>query len=207
MSRPDQSRQLTQQCQAPGGSLTIWSEVSGTGAGAGAPRRDSAITVAATATAASTPATASQRRRRRGFSDGTIAVWDATPAKRMIVREYRGAMRRVRLAYDVAAHVLRRPRLPAPGGQLHYAYVTHQAVRDDDPCVLRALLRAAARDLRGGGQHFLSMCAPVDGIVDAATRGFFTTNLAARLFVVTAPGRTSDPMWFCGRPGFEMALV
>jgi len=138
---------------------------------------------------------------------GTIAVWDATPAKRMIVREYRGAMRRVRLAYDVAAHVLRRPRLPAPGGQLHYAYVTHQAVRDDDPCVLRALLRAAARDLRGGGQHFLSMCAPVDGIVDAATRGFFTTNLAARLFVVTAPGRTSDPMWFCGRPGFEMALV
>jgi hypothetical protein len=143
----------------------------------------------------------------RGELLGTIALWDATPAKRMIVREYRRGLRRVRLAYDLAARLLRRPRLPAPGDQLRYAYVTHQAVRDDDPRVLQSLLRSAARERRDSGEHFLSICAPADGVVDAATRGFFATNLAARLFVVTAPGRTSDPSWFSGRPGFEMALV
>jgi hypothetical protein len=125
----------------------------------------------------------------------------------MVVQAYRGAMRRIRLAYDLGATVLRRPRLPTPGNAFRYVYVTHQAVQDDDPKILRALLATAAGDLRNSGHHFVSICAPKGSAVDSATRGFVKTNLAARLFVVTLPGRRIDPAWFWERPGFEMALV
>jgi hypothetical protein len=138
---------------------------------------------------------------------GTVALWDAAPVKRMVVRAYHGSMRRLRVAYDLGAALLRRPRLPALGAPFRYAYVTHQALRDDDPAALGALLTKAATEIRKSGYHFMSLCAPKDGAFDAATRGFFTTNLAARLFVVTLPGRHIDPLWFRGRPGFEMALV
>lgn len=145
--------------------------------------------------------------RSDGDLAGVVALWDAAPVKRMVVTEYRGAMRRVRMVYDVAATLLRQPRLPSAGERFQYTYVTHQAVRDDDPAVLRALLTVAARDRRRSNQHFISICAPRESGVDIATRGFVATNLAARLFVVTLPGRRIDPIWFSARPGFEMALV
>jgi hypothetical protein len=138
---------------------------------------------------------------------GIIALWDAQAVKRMVVQEYRGAMRRVRFAYDLAASVLGRARLPTPGNPFRYVYVTHQAVQGDDPRILRALLASAAGDLRNTNHHFISICAPQGSSVDTATRGFVKTNLAARLFVVTLPERRIDPMWFSDRPGFEMALV
>lgn len=144
---------------------------------------------------------------RAGELRGVIALWDAAPVKRMVVQAYRGAMRRIRFSYDVAATVLGRPRLPTPGSPFRYVYVTHQAVRADDPDVLRTLLSTAARDVRNSGHHFMSICAPKSSAVDRATRGFVKTNLPARLFVVTLPGRRIDPIWFSDRPGFEMALV
>lgn len=141
---------------------------------------------------------------------GCIALWDAAPVKRMVVSAYRGPMRRVRGAYNIAATLLGMPKLPAAGGRLHYQYVTHQAIRANDPAVLRALLTQAYRDARRArrGFHFLSICAPAGSPLEPAFRGFQATNLRARLFVVALPHvNISDvcpaPSW----PGFEMALV
>jgi|SRR5688500_3730880 hypothetical protein len=139
---------------------------------------------------------------------GSIALWDAAPVKRMVVREYRGAMRRLRAGYNVAAAFLGRPGLPTRGGMLRYQYVTHQAIKSNDPRVLRALLARAHRDVRRTGYHFLSICAPHGSALEPAFRGFHATNLGARLFVVSLPGvDLTDVLPIERWPGFEMALV
>ena len=139
---------------------------------------------------------------------GCIALWDAAPVKRTLVLDYRGAMRRVRLGYDVAARLLGMPRLPAPGDALRYLYVTHQAVPSGEPAILRALITEAYRAVRGSGYQVLSVCAPVGSPLAPAFRGFQATDLRARLFVVTLPdvelpSEVASGAW----PGFEMALV
>ena len=42
-------------------------------------------------------------------------MWDAAPVKRTVVSAYRGKMRRIKTGYDIAARLLRFPRLPDPG--------------------------------------------------------------------------------------------
>lgn len=139
---------------------------------------------------------------------GCVALWDATPVKRVLVRAYRGRMRHVRLAYAIAARSLGRSPLPAPGGALRYQYLTHQAVPSNDPRILRALLEAACTIARGAGYHFLSVCAPRGHALDEAYHGFLTTDLAARIYLVTAPETPVPEAVFAGEfPGFEMALV
>lgn len=141
---------------------------------------------------------------------GCLALWDAAPVKRMVVTAYRGAMRRVRFAHDLAATLLGRARLPVPGSPFRYQYVTHQAVPSDDPRVLRALLSHAYRDARAAGFHFLSACVPSPerSPLTPAFDGFPATNLRALLYVVALPSVdvsavTTAAHW----PGFEMALV
>ncbi|HEU0298524.1 MAG TPA: GNAT family N-acetyltransferase [Longimicrobium sp.] len=145
---------------------------------------------------------------RAGALAGCLAVWDAAPVKRTVVAAYRGGMRRVKTGYDLAARLLRFPRLPDPGQELRYLYATHVAVPSDDPAVLRALLDRVYADHRRGGYVLLSCFAPEGDPLDAAYRGFRFTDLPARLFVVTPPGVEPPAECFApGRPGFEMALV
>lgn len=138
---------------------------------------------------------------------GCLALWDAAPVKRTIVDAYRGAMKRVRIAHDIAARLLRRPLLPALGGAFHYQYATHVTVPSRDPAVLRALLQSAYAAARADGCHFLSICAPVADALEPAYRGYLKTDLRAELHLVTLPGvprpAAGDDAW----PGFEMALV
>ena len=145
--------------------------------------------------------------RGDGELAGCIALWDAAPVKRLVVTAYRGPMRRVRAGYAAAARLLGAPPLPAPGHAFRYLYVTHQAIPSDDPRILRALLDAAYADVRGKAYHFLSVCAPEGDPLAPALRGFLSTNLRARLYVVTLPGVTVPDACFAARPGFEMALV
>jgi len=138
---------------------------------------------------------------------GTLALWDAASVKRMVVQAYRRSMRRVRFAHGIVAGALGMPRLPAPGGELRYKYVTHQAIPSGDPRILRALLTRAYRELRGGGSHFLTICAPARSSLEPAFRGFQCTNLPAQLFAVTLPGVEVPGDLAATWPGFEMALV
>lgn len=146
--------------------------------------------------------------RADGTVAGVMAPWDSAPVKQTVVDAYRGAMRRVRTLHDLAARLLGRPRLPAPGQPLHYRYLTHVAVPPGEPAVLRALLAAAYQAARRQGYHFLSVPAPVGDPLDVAYRGYLTTDIRAGLYAVTLPG-TQVPAWLAEgpMPGFEMALV
>jgi hypothetical protein len=144
----------------------------------------------------------------RGSIVGAVAPWDAAPVKQTIVAGYGGARRQVRIAHDLAARLLRRPRLPRPGDPFRYQYLTHLAVPSDDPVILRALLDSAYDAARRAGFHFLSAPAPAGDPLDAAYRGYPTTNLRAHLYLVTLPDTPVPEELRRGlMPGFEMALV
>ncbi len=145
---------------------------------------------------------------RGGDTVGVAAPWDAAPVKETIVCRYGGAIRRTRIAHDVAARLLGRPSLPSAGEAFRYQYLTHLAVPNGEPAVLRALLDEAHASARREGFHFLSVPAPVGDVLDAVYRGRLATNLRAQLYLVTLPdvevpsGLHAWPM-----PGFEMALA
>lgn len=146
--------------------------------------------------------------RRGGELVGVAADWDGHAIKRYRVTAYRGKMVWVRRAFNLGALLLRYPPLPAPGGDLRYAYLTHVSVKDDDPAVMAALLDRVYADLHGRGYHFLFACLYADDPLWPAYRRYLTTPVPARLFTVSPAGsRWND--WDPGpaRPGFEMALV
>ena len=139
---------------------------------------------------------------------GCVAMWNAEGVKRTVVREYRGKMRRVKFGYDLAARLLRFPRLPDAGETFRYLYATHQAILSEDPEIMRALLDTIYSDFRRSGYHFLSFCVLADDPLEPAFRGFQSTDLPARLYVVSLPELEIDLASFgTARPGFEMALV
>jgi hypothetical protein len=71
---------------------------------------------------------------------GVCALWDQSAYKQTLVDHYEGALSTLRPLYNIAAHVLGRPRLPAPGGSLRMAYASFLVVRDDDPAIVSELL-------------------------------------------------------------------
>lgn len=145
---------------------------------------------------------------RRDELIGCCAPWDASSVKRTVVTAYRGSMRWVKRAYDMAAPLLGVPTLPSGGQPLKYVYLTHLAIPSGEPKIMRALLEAAYRDRRADGFHFLSVCVPQTDPLRPAYSGFLTSNLRSNLYVVAARGQTLPPLALAGRRlGFEMALV
>lgn len=145
-----------------------------------------------------------------GSLAGCIAPWDATPVKQTWVTAYRGSMAWVRRGHALGATLLRAPALPRAGRPLRYAYATHQAVRDDDPNVLRALLHAAwiAARRSADGNVFLSCRVPDAERGSIAYRGFVSSDLPAHVYAVVPAGGPLPPeLLDVDRLGFEMALV
>ncbi|HEY2518117.1 MAG TPA: hypothetical protein VGI39_44915 [Polyangiaceae bacterium] len=147
-------------------------------------------------------------RDARGRVDGCLAPWNTAPFKRTRVLGYHGEMRLVRAGYDLAARLRGFRKLPAPGECFDYSFLTHLAVKDDDPAILKDLLLAAYTELYPTGQHFLSAMVPRGSRLAEAFRGFQINRTAMTLYSVAGP----DSPWSQRdlrtlRPGFEMALT
>jgi hypothetical protein len=87
---------------------------------------------------------------------GCAALWDQRAFKQVVVRGYGQALSRVRPLYNLAARLLRAPRLPDVGVALPHAYLSHLAIDDDDPAVFEALLAAALREAGRRGLAYLA---------------------------------------------------
>jgi len=86
----------------------------------------------------------------RGIA-GTAALWDQTAFRQWFVEGYSGGLALVRPAYNLAARLLRRPTLPAPGSSFAYRFLALLCIRDDRPEVLGALLAHLGRRCRADG--------------------------------------------------------
>jgi len=115
-------------------------------------------------------------------------------------------MKATKVAFNLAARVLRWPALPDPGDDFRYLYLCNLSVEGDDPQILRALLDAIYGGLHGRGYHFFSLPMYENDPLAPAVRGFQVRRLPFELFVVTDP-HAPEPHPPAGRPGFEMALA
>jgi hypothetical protein len=85
-----------------------------------------------------------------------VALWDQGAFKQTIVDGYAGRLARLRPAINLAAPLLRTPRLPATGEALRQVYLSHLAVPDDDGDIFHALVEAALAETHRRG-HALAL--------------------------------------------------
>ena len=86
---------------------------------------------------------------------GTMALWEQSAYKQDVVHAYRARLRRQRPAYDLAARLLGARPLTPPGEPIALAFAARVCVADDDPGVMRALLRAVTAEAHARGLAFL----------------------------------------------------
>lgn len=92
---------------------------------------------------------------RGGRVVGTMAVWEQSAYKQDVVDAYGPALRRLRPVVDVAARLWGARPLTPVGEAIALAFAARVCVADDDPGVLRALLRACAAAAAARGLAFL----------------------------------------------------
>lgn len=90
-----------------------------------------------------------------GHLRGVMALWDQRSFKQTVVHGYRGPLGPLRVAHNLIAPILGRPKLPPPGSQLNYGFVAIPAVENDDPVVFRALLGSVVRQARQKGLDYV----------------------------------------------------
>ena len=86
---------------------------------------------------------------------GACCLWDQRAFKQTIVAGYSKQLTRVRPFFNVAAPLLRQPRLPAPGQNIQSAFLSHVAVEQCDEEALLALTGFAARQAATRGIDYL----------------------------------------------------
>ncbi|MBM4354163.1 MAG: hypothetical protein FJ109_10270 [Deltaproteobacteria bacterium] len=130
----------------------------------------------------------------RGIA-GTAALWDQTAFRQWFVEGYSGGLALARPAYNLAARLLRRPALPAPGTSFAYRFLALLCIRDDRPEVLRALLAHLGRRCRADRFTGLVVagCATRDPLC-AALASLPHVLMRSRLYVVH---------WDDGRDAFD----
>jgi hypothetical protein len=137
---------------------------------------------------------------------GVTTVWDPSPVKRYRVHAYEGSMKWVKRGFNLAASLARWPKLPEPGNEFRYAYLSNLWVKDESPATLRALLEHAYARLQPLGFHFFTFELDAGDPLEAALKGFMARRLDFQLFGVT-PASISRAEWPRGRTGFEIALA
>jgi hypothetical protein len=86
---------------------------------------------------------------------GCVAVWDQTPFKQTVVRDYTGNVRRWRWLANALSPLTGWPRLPGPGRPLRQTFLSHLAVDGDDPDLFHALLNGALTLAAARGADYL----------------------------------------------------
>jgi len=94
--------------------------------------------------------------RRGSDIAACVALWDQSAFKQTIVDGYAGRLSRLRPAINLAAPLLRTPRLPPAGEALQQVYLSHLATGDDDGNTFHALVDAALSEAHRRG-HALAL--------------------------------------------------
>ena len=116
--------------------------------------------------------------------EGTIALWDQSAFKQVVVRGYGPPLDRWRRPLNLALALGRRPRLPAAGTALRLAYLSHLAVTGDRPRTAVALVRAARREAARRGLDYLVIGFAAANPMLPAVRGSFPCReLISRLYL------------------------
>ena len=95
--------------------------------------------------------------RDKGVIRGSLCFWDQRAFKQTVVAGYSKQLARVRPLFNLAAPVLRQPRLPPVGWHIRSAFLSHLSVDPDDDATFMALLRHAGRQAVSRGIDYLML--------------------------------------------------
>ena len=134
------------------------------------------------------------------------APWNAAAShlRKTRIMAYQRNMKWVKWIYNAEAHLRRFKPLPQPGGYLQQINLTHLEAKDDNPVLLKELIKAVFNDYRQQDFHFISLMMPCDSPLESALSGFRQQRIFFDLNCFT-PG-TQTRVLPSNRPGFEMAI-
>lgn len=135
--------------------------------------------------------------RAAGEIAACAALWDQRSFKQVVVRGYAARIARWRHLLNLAFALSGHPRLPAAGGSLEIAYLSHIAVDAERPGLLIDLVRAARDDAARRGVRVLAAGFPEDDpLAITLTRSVRCRNYSSLLYVVRYPGGAPIPKGF-----------
>ncbi len=92
-----------------------------------------------------------------GAMVGCAAFWDQQSFKQHVVRGYSARVRRWRRLLNVFAPLVGLPRLPAIDATLRLVYLSHLAVANDEPEVLKGLIKTVGAHARRRGYALMTL--------------------------------------------------
>ncbi|GAA2374716.1 hypothetical protein [Catellatospora methionotrophica] len=132
-------------------------------------------------------------RRPGGELAGFVGLWDQHDIKQMRITGYSPRLAAARVGFNLAAPLLRVPRLPRTGGELSYRTAVHPCAAD--PETLRVLLRHACNRLHGR-HSFLTIGLDVLDPLSRALSGLRAQPTDVDLLVLGEPADRATPVHF-----------
>jgi hypothetical protein len=126
---------------------------------------------------------------RDGSIAGCAAIWDQRSFKQIVVRQYAPALQRARTFLNLVAPLTGRTRLPPPGEQLRFAFVSHLALEGDDVDVGLQLIAEATRRAGAAGLDYIALgLSERSPLAGALRRGFRHRSYRTTLYAAAWPG-------------------
>lgn len=112
---------------------------------------------------------------------GVCAAWDMGGMKQTRVLKYGKAFLPAKIAWKTCSSLFNLPPLPKPGDHFREVNITDYAVKERDPKIMNALLRAVYREYRKLGHHFMVWGSSMDDPLLTAVRGFMCQRVISNI--------------------------
>jgi len=147
--------------------------------------------------------------RRSGRVVGCLALWDQRCFKQTVVKGYGARLRLARPMVNAVGPWFGVPKLPAPGGAVRNAFLSHVAVDDDDPDVLVSLVAEAMASPRASNVAYLvTGFAERDPLLRAITGTFACRRYSSLVYLVHWEDGADAVAALDGRiPHLEVAIL
>ena len=125
---------------------------------------------------------------RGGSIAGCAAIWDQRSFKQIVVRGYSPGLGRARRILNLVAPFTGGPRLPAPGQQLRFAFLSHLALEHDDVEVGLHLINEATRRAGAAELDYIALgLSERSSLAAAVSRRFRHRSYRTTLYAASWP--------------------
>ncbi len=145
---------------------------------------------------------------KQGKVCGVCASWDCTSFKQNRVLNYGPGFLPAKIAYDVLSILFGFSKLPKKGDFFRDINITDYAVKNRDPKIMNALLRAVYADCRKAGYQNMIWGSTAGDPLLKASKGFFSQSVVSNIVLVsTKPELIEDNVIENNLPYIDVACL
>ena len=139
---------------------------------------------------------------------GVIAAWDQTSFRQTHIEKYSSGIRVIKPFYNMAARFSPLKPLLDEGSKVPFFYISHIAIKGDNPEIFRALLRGVYCDRRQGYWHYFICGLHEHDPLSTILNEYRSIKAGGHLFCVHYPGDEHNVKSLDGRvPYIEAATL